>query len=205
MKRWNGWGDDRTQNPLPEIAEDYLASLIGKGAKQPDATLEEVLKSIPESRLPDHSLVTFDPEERLRHACGQSLPDWIALRSGRIPRFPDGVIYPKSDGCIREAINYAYEHKLILIPFGGGTSVVRHINPPKGEVPVATTDLSQLNHLLNLDKTSQLATFQAGIRGPDIENQLNKFGYTLGHFPQSFELSTLGGWIATRSSGQESY
>jgi alkyldihydroxyacetonephosphate synthase len=205
MKRWNGWGDDRTQFPLPDIAKDYLVSLIGEGTKQTDATLDDVLKSVPESRLPDNSLVTFDPEERLRHACGQSLPDWIALRSGRIPRFPDGVIYPKSDGDIREAINYAYEHKLILIPFGGGTSVVRHINPPKGEVPVATIDLSQLNHLLNLDETSQLATFQAGIRGPDIENQLNKFGYTLGHFPQSFELSTLGGWIATRSSGQQSY
>ena len=205
MKRWNGWGDDKIQYPLPDFAGDYLESIIGVGAKRADATLEEVLKSVPESRIANHSLITSKPEERLRHSCGQSLTDWISLRSGRIPSFPDGVSYPRSDEEIREVIDLAYREKWILIPFGGGTSVVRHINPARCEIPVVTIDLSNLSQLQNLDETSYLATFQAGVRGPDLEKQLSKFGYTLGHFPQSFEYSTLGGWIATRSSGQQSY
>jgi alkyldihydroxyacetonephosphate synthase len=94
---------------------------------------------------------------------------------------------------------------LRVIPYGGGTSVVGHINPLRGDEPVLTLDLSRLNHLLDLDATSQLATFEAGVAGPDLESQLRTRGYTLGHYPQSFELSTLGGWIATRSSGQQSY
>lgn len=205
MKRWNGWGDDQIQYPLPDFAKDYLERFIGAGAKHADATLLEVLKSVPESRLGIHPLITFDPEARLRHSCGQSLPDWIAMRSGRIPSFTDGVAYPKSEREIRELIDFAYKQKWIIIPFGGGTSVVRHINPPIGEIPVLTIALSNMNQLENLDETSYLATFQAGVRGPDLEKQLRKFGYTLGHFPQSFEYSTLGGWIATRSSGQQSY
>ena len=92
-----------------------------------------------------------------------------------------------------------------MIPYGGGTSVVGHINPLPADAPVLTIDLSQLNRLIELDETSHLATFGAGVRGPELEKQLNAKGYTLGHFPQSFELSTLGGWIATRSSGQQSY
>jgi alkyldihydroxyacetonephosphate synthase len=92
-----------------------------------------------------------------------------------------------------------------VIPYGGGTSVVGHINPIPGDAPVLTMDLSRLNHLLTLDETSRLATFEAGIIGPEIEKQLAARGYTLGHFPQSFDFSTLGGWIVTRSSGQQSY
>ena len=92
----------------------------------------------------------------------------------------------------------------MLIPYGGGSSVVGHINPLAGNRPVLTVNLRRLNRLLDLDKTSQLATFGAGISGPELEAHLRAHGYTLGHFPQSFEFSTLGGWIATRSSGQQS-
>ena len=150
-------------------------------------------------------MISSNPEERLRHARGQSLPDWIALRSGRIGTFPDGVAYPVSDEEVRELLGFAKKTGIKLIPYGGGTSVVGHINPPPGEAPVLTVDLSRLNRLLDLDEASHLATFDAGVSGPEIERQLNAHGLTLGHFPQSFEFSTLGGWIVTRSSGQQSY
>ncbi len=205
MKRWNGWGDEQTTYPLPDLAKNYLENLLGEGNTRPDASLEEVLKSVPESRLPSIGTISLEPEERLRHACGQSLPDWINLRSGRIPSFPDGVLYPTSDDQIKEAFEIAFSNQLILIPYGGGTSVVRHINPPQSDTPVLTIDLSNLDQLVDFDETSLLATFEAGIRGPHLEQRLNKLGYTLGHFPQSFEFSTLGGWVATRSSGQQSY
>jgi alkyldihydroxyacetonephosphate synthase len=149
--------------------------------------------------------VDLDPEKRLRYARGQSLPDWIALRSGRIPFFPDGVACPKSEEEVSAFMNYAHQSGARLIPYGGGTSVVGHVNAPPGEAPVLTLSLERLNRLLDLDDTSQLATFEAGVAGPQLEAQLKKHGYTLGHFPQSFEYSTLGGWIATRSSGQQSY
>jgi alkyldihydroxyacetonephosphate synthase len=99
----------------------------------------------------------------------------------------------------------ASEQAINLIPYGGGTSVVGHINPKSKEKPTLTIDLTSYNKLLSIDKTSHLATIEAGIRGPQLERQLRSAGFTLGHFPQSFEYSTLGGWIATRSTGQQSY
>jgi len=205
MKRWNGWGDDQTIYPLPDLSKNYLVNLLGEADTPPDASLDEVIKSVPESRLTPFSTISADPEQRLRHACGQSLPDWINLRSGRIPTFPDGVIFPTSDEQIEEAFEIASSHQMILIPYGGGTSVVRHVNPPQCDTPVLTIDLSNPNQMVDFDETSLLATFEAGIKGPHLEKKLNKLGYTLGHFPQSFEFSTLGGWVATRSSGQQSY
>jgi alkyldihydroxyacetonephosphate synthase len=205
MKRWNGWGDEATTYPLPDSAARYLAELVGEGPRLLDAALEETLQAVPPASLPAHPLISSDPEERLRHARGQSLPDWIALRSGQIRTFPDGVAYPTSSQEVRSLLDYAKKTGVKLIPYGGGTSVVGHINPLPGKAPVLTMDLSRLKRLLALDETSHLATFEAGVSGPEIEKQLNGRGYTLGHFPQSFELSTLGGWIVTRSSGQQSY
>jgi len=140
--------------------------------------------------------VSRDPADRVRYARGQSLADWIALRSGQIGRLPDGVAFPTSDEDVRTLLTYARQTGARLIPYGGGTSVVGHINPPGGEAPVLTVALERMNHLLELDEASQTAVFEAGVRGPDLEAALNTRGYTLGHFPQSFEFSTLGGWIA---------
>ena len=204
MRRWNGWGDDTVTYPLPEPALRYLTALVGPGQRPRDATLAEVVGTVPESRLPPHPLISTDPVERVYHARGQSLPDWIALRSGRIGVFPDGVAYPSTDAAVRDLIEYARQAGVRLIPYGGGTSVVGHINPLPGEIPVLTVDLRRLNRLRRFDGLSGLATFEAGVTGPDLEAQLRARGYTLGHFPQSFEYSTLGGWIATRSSGQQS-
>jgi len=205
MKRWNGWGDKATTYPMPDSAARHLQDLVGEGLHLEDATLEKTLQVVPFSALAPHSLISTDPEERLRHARGQSLPDWIALRSGQIQAFPDGVAYPASDEEVHSLLDFARKTGVKVIPYGGGTSVVGHINPIPGGAPVLTMDLTRLKRLLALDETSHLATFEAGVTGPEIEEQLNGRGYTLGHFPQSFEFSTLGGWIVTRSSGQQSY
>jgi alkyldihydroxyacetonephosphate synthase len=204
MRRWNGWGDDTVVYPLPGSATPFLELLVGQAVAPRGIAIGEVVSTVPESRLPAHPLVTTDALDRLCHARGQSLPDWIALRSGRIPAFPDGVAYPTGNDQIRELIDYAARVGAVLIPFGGGTSVVGHINALPGPAPVLTVDLSHMNRLLHLDKVSELATFEAGVMGPDLEAQLRAQGFTLGHFPQSFELSTLGGWVVTRSNGQQS-
>lgn len=205
MNRWNGWGDPTITYPLPEGAAAMLKGVLGGLSSPPDVRLQDVVATIPPSHAREHTSLSTEPEDRLRHARGQSLPDWVALRSGRIPRFPDAVAHPNSEEDLRQLLAFAARSGSQMIPYGGGTSVVGHINPQPGETPVVTVDLRRMNALLDLDETSRLATFQAGVAGPDLEAQLNSRGYTLGHFPQSFEHSTLGGWIATRSSGQQSY
>ncbi|MBC7260941.1 MAG: FAD-binding oxidoreductase, partial [Chloroflexi bacterium] len=204
MRRWNGWGDETFVYPLPDSAVPFLQERIGPAKPPRDATLDEVISVVPDSRLPSHPLVNTEPFARVLHARGQSLPDWIALRSGRIPAFPDGVAYPTTNAQVRELLTYAARVGARLIPYGGGTSVVGHINVLPGEAPVLTVDLSRMNRMLHFDEISHLATFGAGIFGPDLEAQLRARGFTLGHFPQSFELSSLGGWIVTRSNGQQS-
>ena len=204
MKRWNGWGNVDTDYPLPAPAEAYLVGKLGRLALLPDAALGDILATVPASRLLANRLVQTDPETRLRYTRGQSLPDWVALRSGRLEAFPDGVAFPESESDVVELLGYAKNAGARVIPYGGGTSVVGHINPAGGEAPVLTLSMERMNRLLALDETSRLATFEAGVAGPQLENQLNERGYTLGHFPQSFEYSTLGGWIVTRSSGQQS-
>lgn len=204
MKRWNGWGDDTITFPLPGPAVRFLEKLVGAGTPPRDATWEQVIAGAPPSRLPAHPLVSTDPAERVRHARGQSLPDWIALRSGRLGALPDGVAYPSTEAEVRDLIRYALQAGARLIPYGGGTSVVGHITPVTGDAPVLTVDMGRMSALWHFDETGHLATFGAGVRGPDLEAQLRARGCTLGHFPQSFEYSTLGGWIVTRSSGQQS-
>lgn len=204
MKRWNGWGDEQTTYPLPDKAAAFLTDLVGSATPPQDAAFPDVVAAVPASRLPHHPLVNIDGDVRLAHACGQSLPDWVALRSGRIPAFPDGVAFPTIDAEVVDLIRYAKYSDVKLIPYGGGTSVVGHINPQPGDAPVLTVNMQRLNNLRHFEATSQLATFGAGATGPDIEAQLRAHGYTLGHYPQSFELSTLGGWVVTRSSGQQS-
>jgi alkyldihydroxyacetonephosphate synthase len=140
----------------------------------------------------------------LRHARGQSLPDWFALRFGRIDTVPDGVAFPESAQDVRDLLTFARTCGAAVIPYGGGTSVAGHVTPERGDVPSLTVSLAHMRALVDLDERSRLATFGAGVTGPDLEAQLRAHGYTLGHFPQSFEYSTLGGWIVTRSSGQQS-
>lgn len=204
MRRWNGWGDDTVAMALPPGAETFISGLVGPGQRLADAGLAQVLATVPASRLPEHPLVSRAAEDRVRHARGQSLPDWLAMRSGAFGVFPDGVAYPETATQIRELLAWASARDGVIIPYGGGTSVVGHITPQSDARPVLTLSLERMNRLLEIDETSLLATFGPGANGPQVESQLRLHGYTLGHFPQSWELSTLGGWVAARSSGQQS-
>ncbi|MFO7662810.1 MAG: FAD-binding oxidoreductase [Chloroflexota bacterium] len=206
MRRWNGWGDDTIDYPIPPTALNFLEDILGSGIVPHDATMAEVVNAMPPSRLEGigHPLVRTEAQDRLRHARGQSLPDWVELRSGRITEFPDGVAYPASTDQIISILNFASSTGTRLIPYGGGTSVVGHINSPGGSQPTLTVNLRRLNQLSHWDSISHLAGFGAGITGPELEAQLRARGFTLGHYPQSFEYSTLGGWVVTRSSGQQS-
>ncbi|NBF07849.1 FAD-binding oxidoreductase [Pseudomonas sp. Fl4BN1] len=204
MRRWNGWGEATTVVELPAQGAGFLAERLGPGQRLPEATLEQALSRVPASRLQAHSLYSIDPHERLLHARGQSLPDWLALREGELGVYPDAVAFPETAEQIRQLLALVEDRDLCLIAYGGGTSVAGHINPARSERPVLTLSLARMNRLLELDEDSLLATFGPGASGPQVESQLRARGYTLGHFPQSWELSTLGGWVASRSSGQQS-
>jgi len=204
MRRWNGWGDEKNEFLLKPEGLAFITQRIGAGNRLPDATLASVVAKVPPSRLPAHALIVTDAEDRVRHARGQSLPDWLAMRSGDFGVFPDGVAYPQDTQQVRQLLDFCLANDIEVLPYGGGTSVVGHITPVASSRPVLTLSLEKMNRLLALDKDSQLATFGAGTPGPSLEEQLAREGYTLGHFPQSFELSTVGGWVASRSSGQQS-
>ena len=204
MKRWNGWGDEANKLDLPETADNFLLKKVGPTTPLTDALLEDVIKQVPASRLGEHPLFNLDPEVRVRHARGQSLPDWLAMRSGDFEFFPDGVAFPQNSDELTEILSICQQQHILVIPYGGGTSVAGHINPFASEQAILTVDMGRMNRLIALDTESQIATFGAGTPGPQVEAQLRAQGYTLGHFPQSFELSTIGGWVVTRSSGQQS-
>jgi len=206
MKRWNGWGDEKNNLgfELTKTSQDYIENILGKSAALPEITLTEAISKVPQSRAPQHHLINKDAEVRLRHCRGQSIPDWLATHSGEFGTFPDGVAFPSTTIEVKEILEFAKNENLIVIPYGGGTSVCGHINPEENDRPIITIALSKMNKLIDFDEESQLTTFGAGTLGPDVEKQLSDYGCTLGHFPQSWELSTIGGWVASRSSGQQS-
>ncbi len=167
---------------------------------------------IPPPRLPPSFIrqwslkgLSLDRLDRLRHAAGKSYRDLIRLRQGSLDRYPDGVLHLQSEADLKPLFASARRYGLVLVPFGGGTGVVGGTEclGPKNK-PIVVVDLKSLDQLLALDAVSGTATFQAGVLGPRLESLLNGQGFTLGHFPQSFEFSTLGGWVATRSAGQNS-
>jgi alkyldihydroxyacetonephosphate synthase len=211
VRRWNGWADESLHPTLPPSALRLIQAELGPGRPTPDAALADVVAAVPVSRLQPHPLVSLDPEDRVRHATGQSLPDWISLRSGRLRSVPDGVARPTTNDDVRALLAWAASGGAQVVPYGGGTSVVggiggdggdsRHSTTPQ---PILTIALERLAGLQTLDGRSGLATFGAGTTGSDLEDALRPHGLTLGHFPQSFERSTLGGWVVTRSAGQQS-
>ncbi len=165
----------------------------------------EAVRLAPPRRLPELPAPTSrDTLDRLAHARGQGLSDLLRLRSGTVPALPDAVVRPGDTDELEAVLHRAAREGLRIIPWGGGTSVTGGVTVEPGPEPVVSLDLERLAGLEALDETSGLATFGAGTPGPAIEAALAEHGFTLGHFPQSFELSTLGGWIVTRASGQES-
>ena len=207
MRRWNGWAEEGSTAELRPEARRLLELEVGRPEPglPPDARLEDVVAALPSPRLADHPLLSTDGEDRVRHGRGQSLPDWIALRSGRLGVVPDAVAHPASDVDVEALLALAAGSGARVIPFGGGTSVVGGVTPPPDDDrPALTIALDGLAGLTAFDERSGLATFGAGTVGPDLEAALEPHGLTLGHFPQSFERSTLGGWVAARSVGQQS-
>jgi alkyldihydroxyacetonephosphate synthase len=204
MRRWNGWGESSVNTEVNAPALAWLAQSVGKGQAPKDALMQDMLALVKPSRLPIHALITTDSAERLRVGMGESYRDWICRRTGALPPLPDGVAFVETSEQVRELLDLAHSGDWIVIPYAGGTSVAGHLDCPMSERPVLSLNLSRMNRLLYLDPKSQLARFGAGASGPQVEAQLRAHGYTLGHFPQSFEYSTVGGWVVTRSSGQQS-
>jgi alkyldihydroxyacetonephosphate synthase len=190
--------------PLSDGARAMMIELLGPGRPTPDAQRGALLARVGASRLPAHPLIVIDASARLSAAMGESYADWIRKRFGQVPAVPDGVAFPESGAQVRALLDLAQANNWVVIPFAGGTSVAGHLDCPISERPVLSINMSRMVRMHHLDKFSQLATFDAGTPGPLVESQLRAQGYTLGHFPQSFEYSTVGGWVATRSSGQQS-
>jgi alkyldihydroxyacetonephosphate synthase len=149
--------------------------------------------------------VVQDDLDRIVHTYGKSARDLLRIRAGDIPRAPDVVVYPGNEAEVQLIVDRAVAADAVIIPYGGGTSFSGSLSVPEDETrPVISLDLGRLNQLIDIDEESGLARIQAGALGPDLEEQLGGRGWVLGHYPDSFTHSTLGGWVATRSSGMQS-
>src|SRR5690625_178973 len=158
MKRWNGWGDDSRETTLPENGREFLIERLGRSRPARDAELKATLAQVPASRMPalppECGSVSADPEERLRHARGQSFPDWLALRHGRAGPCPDAVAYPENTAQVEGRMHAAGAQGTHRVPSGGGTSVVGHLSGPAPERPVLPVDMARMDRLLELDRES---------------------------------------------------
>lgn len=202
MRRFNGWGEEDTEYPVSKEALEFLVTELGESSPSVSVPAEGI--PVPFPRVPDHPLMAYDARVRLMHARGQSFPDLAALRFGEVPLIPDGVAYPRTEADIEELLQWASGLEAQIVPYGGGTSVTGGITPIDNGRPMITLSLEKMSSLIELDEKSRLARFEAGVQGPWLEAQLRARGFILGHFPQSFAYSSLGGWIVTHSSGQES-
>ncbi|UGS38572.1 FAD-binding oxidoreductase [Capillimicrobium parvum] len=165
-----------------------------------DATLLAALRA---AAGVDH--VSVDPHDRVVHARGKALRDLVRHRTGDVGRVPDVVVRPGDEAAVAGILRAALDADAVVIPFGGGTNISGSLEAPAVEErTIVSLDLGRLDRLLEIDAESRLARVQAGVFGPHLEEQLHAHGWTAGHFPDSFTHSTLGGWIATRSSGMQS-
>jgi alkyldihydroxyacetonephosphate synthase len=170
----------------------------------PDPNVPPALRTELEQALSGR-FVSIDPLDRVVHSRGKSLRDLIRQRRGHLARLPDVIVRPGTEEEVVAIVQAALQADAVLIPFGGGSSISGSLEAPAAETrPVISVDLARLDEVLEIDSVSRLARVQAGIFGPQLEEQLAALGYTMGHFPDSFPHSTLGGWIATRSSGMQS-
>jgi alkyldihydroxyacetonephosphate synthase len=149
--------------------------------------------------------VSTDKMERVVHTYGKSIRDLIRVRSNLIERAPDVVVYPADEDEVQRVVDLAVAADAVIIPFGGGSNIASSLEPRSDETRVVLSlDMGRMRELIDIDEESGLARIQAGALGPDLEEQLGARGWTIGHFPDSFTHSSLGGWIATRSSGMQS-
>ena len=209
--RWWGWGDPEESGSLNEASEAMLNEREILPESAPVLPALGDVKVPPAQPLPDSiadlvggTNVFTDDEDRIRHSGGQSYLDLLERRSGVIDAAPDAVVLPADAGQIGPLLDICAGAGIAVVPFGGGTSVVGGIAPIRGDHDlVISLDLVNLR-ACDIDPVSRTARLGAGLRGPEAEKLLGAEGFTLGHFPQSFEYATIGGFAATRSAGQSS-
>jgi alkyldihydroxyacetonephosphate synthase len=205
LKHW-GWGHEDQQPSRSEVeaAAAGIRERLGFGGEVADPVpLEQVDLRAPRLRVPAAlgDLFTDDRHERACHALGKAYRDVVRGFRGEFADPPDLIAYPRDPSEIETVLSWCESEGAAAIPFGGGTSVVGGVEPRLAERPVVSLDLRRLDRVLDVDAESLAARIQAGATGPRLEEQLREHGLTLRHFPQSFEFSTLGGWIATRAGG----
>jgi alkyldihydroxyacetonephosphate synthase len=203
--RWNGWGMPGHDDPLAvnEPAWRWLAQAFAMPALLATPPRELSGIALPPSRLSDNARqrltgllghVEQGNLERARHAAGRSLTDLLRLRAGDLSTAPDAILYPRKEADVAAALKLCAELDVAVVPWGGGTGQMRLA---RGAHPaLVVLSRSEINRFKSPDMMSGLAEIEAGITGPDLERHLNAFGVTLGHRPDDFEFSTLGGWIA---------
>ncbi|EWS79872.1 FAD-binding oxidoreductase [Brachybacterium phenoliresistens] len=218
--KWWGWGQDdvafRHDNKpaFAPLARDKISLDLATSVPDPDPDLS--LLEVPPSGLPEavreqlasavgEDNLLLEDEFRVLHSFGRSLPDLVRVRAGGYERLVDAVVYPASEDEIEAVLRIVLDHDLVLIPYGGGSCISGSVTPdPAERRPVITLNMGRLDRVVDIDETAGLARVEAGVYGPDLEEQLQERGWTMGHFPDSFTYSTLGGWAATRSSGMQS-
>jgi alkyldihydroxyacetonephosphate synthase len=213
--KWNAWGDPGQAKSLSEGIRSLLEQVLGvTGA--PAAEVDPAQVTLRPSQLAnDHrealaAIVGSDycrvgDPDRLLHAGGKSTLDLLRRKDSGAQDAPDAVLLPGSDEEVAATLRYCSQHGIAVVPYGGGTSVVGGLDPIRGEFSaVVSLDLRRFDQLCAFDAVSGEAEFGAGVTGPRAEQLLAEHGFSLGHFPQSFEFASLGGFAATRSSGQDS-
>jgi alkyldihydroxyacetonephosphate synthase len=194
---------------LPWVRSSFQADINAN-----DTNPSQYPTSIPPSRASDEFLqvlrtvvgehLTVDPEQRLRRGHGQTQAEMYAIKYGRLERVPDVVVFPGSEDEVVALVKLAEAHSLMLLPFGGGTSVNEALRCPADEArPIVAVDLARMNRIRWIDPVNHMACIQAGAVGRLVVEQLAQHGFTLGHEPDSIEFSTVGGWIATHASGMK--
>jgi alkyldihydroxyacetonephosphate synthase len=213
--KWWGWGDPDHRQALPEPAAALLRERLQMDAvSRPAVALEDVRLDPPRLPAGVHERlveavgaddVRDDHHSRVLRAAGKSYPDLVRQRAGDCRGAPDAVIFPRSHQQVRDVLDLCAAGEVAVVPFGGGTSVVGGVDPVRGRFEaVVALDLGRLDRVVSIDERSLTAQLEPGLRGPEVEAALAPYGLTLGHFPQSFEYATVGGFVATRSAGQGS-
>jgi alkyldihydroxyacetonephosphate synthase len=205
-KFWGwGWDDEGPTREQQAAIADLLASRFGIAppAIADAPRIEDIVLRPPRLAPPAHlaSCCSTAPYDRAGHAYGKSFRDVVRGFRREFPNPPDVIAFPADETEITAVLEWCASAGAAAIPYGGGSSVVGGVEAPSGDRGAVSIDLGRLDRVLEVDRTSRAARIQGGVLGPALEEQLRPHGLTLRHFPQSFEFSTLGGWIATRSGG----
>lgn len=202
-----GWEDEGADPSQLAAVESGLSALLGMRniERIPNPTIDEIRLPPPRIRAPTslEQLLSADTYDRASHTYGKSYRDIVRGMRRDFSRPPDLVAFPTTEAEIVALLDWCSSANIAAIPYGGGSSVSGGVEAEVGSSfsGVVSIDLGRLDKVLEIDERSRSARIQAGVLGPSLESQLRQSGLSLRHYPQSFEHSTLGGWIATRSGG----